>query len=198
MLQRMGRMVRWFCKPSARWPLGLLLGLGFVGGILFWGGFNWAMEASNSDSFCLGCHEMSIPYEEVKQTVHYSNRTGVRATCADCHVPHEWGPKMKRKFEAAGELRAWMQGKLDTPEKYETHRMELAERVWARMEADDSLSCRNCHVNVFEMAKNQAGAAAVSHETAAREGYTCIRCHKGIAHKLSVDDTAEGGDLYDF
>lgn len=193
-----GSFFRWFCKPSLRWPLGLLLAAGFVGGVLFWGGFNWAMEATSTDGFCLSCHEMRIPYEEMQQTVHYSNRTGLRASCADCHVPHAWVPKVKRKIEASGELIAWMRGTLDTPEKYEQHRMALAERVWARMEADDSLSCRNCHVNVFEMAKNQSGAAAVSHETAAREGYTCIRCHKGIAHKLSAKSDAENGGAYEF
>jgi cytochrome c-type protein NapC len=29
-------------------------------------------------------------YQEYKDTIHYSNRTGVRAICPDCHMPREW------------------------------------------------------------------------------------------------------------
>lgn len=37
-------------------------------------------------------------------SVHYNNRRGVRATCPDCHVPHEFVPKMIRKLKASKEL----------------------------------------------------------------------------------------------
>ena len=72
---------------------------GFVGGILFWGGFNWAMEMTNTEAFCIGCHEMrDNPYKELQQTIHFKNRSGVRAICSDCHVPHEWFAKIRRKI----------------------------------------------------------------------------------------------------
>jgi cytochrome c-type protein NapC len=38
--------------------MGLVLAFGFAAGIVFWGGFNWGMEATNTEAFCLGCHEM--------------------------------------------------------------------------------------------------------------------------------------------
>lgn len=38
------------------------------------------------------------------ESAHYNNRSGVRATCPDCHVPHEFGPKMLRKIKASKEL----------------------------------------------------------------------------------------------
>jgi len=73
----------------------------FGAGILFWGGFNWALEETNKESFCISCHEMEENvFKEYQNTVHYTNRTGVRATCPDCHVPKEWGPKMVRKIQA--------------------------------------------------------------------------------------------------
>ena len=82
-----------------------LLFVGFVGGIVFWGGFNTAMEATNTLEFCISCHEMrDTVYEEYKQTIHYSNRTGVRAVCSDCHVPKDWAHKMARKVKASGEI----------------------------------------------------------------------------------------------
>ena len=43
-------------------------------------------------------------FVEYRKTVHYSNRTGVRASCPDCHVPKEWGHKVVRKIQASNEL----------------------------------------------------------------------------------------------
>ena len=79
-------------RPSAKYSfLTLTLG-GFFAGIIFWGGFNTALEATNTLEFCISCHEMrDNVYQEYKKTVHYSNRTGVRAICSDCHVPKDWG-----------------------------------------------------------------------------------------------------------
>ena len=69
-------------RPSVRYSLGTLLIVGFVAGIIFWGGFNTAMEISNTETFCISCHEMEENvYREYQNTVHYTNRTGVRATC---------------------------------------------------------------------------------------------------------------------
>ena len=67
------------------------LAVGVVLGIILWGGFNWSMELTNNEQFCISCHEMKDNvYQEYKTTIHYSNRSGVRATCPDCHVPREW------------------------------------------------------------------------------------------------------------
>ena len=58
-------------RPSMRYALGTLVLVGFVGGIVFWGGFNWSMEATNTETFCISCHEMERNvYREYKRTVH--------------------------------------------------------------------------------------------------------------------------------
>jgi cytochrome c-type protein NapC len=68
-----------------------LLIIGAIGGVIFWGGFNTALEATNSLTFCTSCHEMrDTVFQEYKTTIHYQNRTGVRAICPDCHVPRDW------------------------------------------------------------------------------------------------------------
>src|SRR4030095_596405 len=76
----------------------------FAGAAVFAGtvaGLAW----TNTEKFCIGCHEMrDNVYAEYKGTIHDANRSGVRATCPDCHVPHELGPKLVRKFEATFEL----------------------------------------------------------------------------------------------
>ncbi|MEW8396173.1 MAG: NapC/NirT family cytochrome c [Candidatus Thiodiazotropha sp.] len=68
-----------------------LIAVGIVAGIILWGGFNTAMEMTNTETFCISCHEMEqTVYQELQETIHFTNRTGVRATCPDCHVPKEW------------------------------------------------------------------------------------------------------------
>ena len=177
----------WRClwRPSARWSVGLLTAGGFVAGIVFWGGFNWAIELSNTEAFCISCHEMrSTVYEELKETPHFSNKTGVRATCPDCHVPKNWVDKMERKIQASfNELPKHIMGTMDTKEKFEKQRYELALRVWTKMKENDSLECRNCHDWKSMAQKKQTEKAWDRHERGRRDGMTCIDCHFAIAHK---------------
>lgn len=157
----------------------------FVVGILFWGGFNWAMEMTNNEQFCISCHEMrDNVYAEYTNTIHYANRTGVRATCPDCHVPKEWIYKIKRKIQASNELYHKVLGSIDTREKFEAKRLELAQHVWAGMKETDSRECRNCHdFNSMDYVK-QGRRGRKEHEEGLTSGKTCIDCHKGIAHEL--------------
>ena len=179
------RFWQYLSRPSARWSLLGLLLVGFFGGIIFWGGFNTAMEATNRLEFCIGCHEMrDNVYAEYKDTIHAKNRSGVRAICSDCHVPHEWVPKMIRKIQASNEIWGKLTGYVDTKEKFESHRMELATHEWKRMEANKSQECRNCHSFDTMSAEKQKQSNYTRHMKAQKDGKTCIDCHKGIAHHL--------------
>lgn len=185
-------------RPSTA-TLGSLLVVGFVSGIIFWGGFNTAMEATNTETFCIGCHEMEENvYQEYKDTIHYSNRTGVRATCPDCHVPKPWIHKMVRKVQASNELLHKALGTIDTPEKFEEKRLQLARNVWRSMEKTDSRECRNCHNYESMDFVSQQRRAVANHSKGLEEGMTCIDCHKGIAHSLpalyEVDPSAVTGN----
>ncbi len=158
---------------------------GFILGIIFWGGFNWTLELTNSLSFCTSCHEMrDNVYPEYQNTVHYSNRTGVRAECPDCHVPREWIHKIIRKVEASRELYHKVVGTIDTPEKFEQYRLTMALSEWKRMKSVDSRECRNCHDYESMDFVDQGRRAVKAHSTGLDEGKTCIDCHKGIAHQL--------------
>ena len=174
-----------FRQPSAKYSVLAIATVFFFGGIIFWGGFNTAMEATNKLEFCISCHEMrDTVFQEYKQTIHYSNRTGVRAICSDCHVPKDWTHKLLRKIQATGELWGKMTGYIDTPEKFESHRMELATHEWNRMKATGSIECRNCHN--FDAMSGDVQKVSVynKHMKAKDTGKTCIDCHQGIAHKL--------------
>ncbi len=77
---RLARLWGILRRPSAKYSLLGLLSVGFFAGIIFWGGFHTGLEATNTLEFCVSCHEMrDTVYQEYKETVHYSNRTGVRA-----------------------------------------------------------------------------------------------------------------------
>jgi nitrate/TMAO reductase-like tetraheme cytochrome c subunit len=176
---------RFVSRPSQSFALGTLVVIGAVGGVVLWGGFNWAMELSSTETFCISCHEMeSTVYQELKTTVHYKNPYGVRATCPDCHVPKPWVAKVIRKVQASfNEVPKHFLGYIDTREKFEAHRLEMAEKVWAAMKASNSRECRNCHsMSAMDLAKQRPRARG-QHEDAATSGETCIDCHKGIAHK---------------
>ena len=155
----------------------------FVFGIIFWGGFNTAMEATNTLEFCISCHEMEENvYEEYKPTIHFANRTGVQAGCPDCHVPDPWVHKMVRKVQATNELYHKAMGTVDTPEKFNSERLAMAKRVWNTMKKTDSRECRNCHHFDNMKPEFQAPRARNQHLNAFKTGQTCIDCHKGIAH----------------
>jgi cytochrome c-type protein NapC len=159
----------------------------FVAGIVFWGGFNTVLEATNTEAFCTSCHEMrEFVYQEYKETIHFKNRTGVRATCPDCHVPRPWIYKIARKIRASNEVLHKVMGTISTREKFEAHRLELATTVWNTMKSTDSRECRNCHAYEFMDLEKQDKSAQKKHtaDYIRETGKTCIDCHKGIAHKL--------------
>lgn len=181
-------------KPSVHYSLGFLTLGGFIAGIIFWGGFNTALELTNTEEFCISCHEMEDNvYEELKTTIHYTNRSGVRATCPDCHVPHEWTNKIARKMQASKEVWGTIFGTVDTREKFLEHRIVLAQHEWARLKANDSLECRNCHNFEYMDFTAQGKRAVLQHSTSLASGdKTCIDCHKGIAHQLPDMKDVEG------
>lgn len=182
------RIWRALSTPSAIFSLGALLFVGFIAGVLFWGGFNWGMEMTNKETFCISCHEMNDNvYAEYQGTIHQNNRSGVRATCPDCHVPKDWMHKVVRKIQASKEVYHHLTGYISTPEKFAEHRPAMAASVWTAMKKTDSRECRNCHKLNYMDFTMQENRAAAEHQRAQDEGKTCIDCHQGIAHKLPQD-----------
>jgi cytochrome c-type protein NapC len=190
MIRRLWELIKpWWLtlvRPSTTISLGVLTTAGFVAGVIFWGGFNTALELTNTEAFCISCHEMrDNVYVEMKDSIHYTNRSGVRATCPDCHVPHKWTDKIARKMQASKEVWGKVFGTISTREKFLDMRLELAQHEWARLKANNSLECRNCHGTDFMDLTKQSQRAATTHAAFLLTGEkTCIDCHKGIAHNL--------------
>jgi cytochrome c-type protein NapC len=155
----------------------------FIGGVVFAGLFNAGLAYTNEMEFCVSCHTMETNYKEYQETLHYKNSSGVQATCADCHVPKEFVPKMITKVVAAKDVYHEILGTIDTPEKFEARRWHMATRVWKKMENSDSRECRTCH-DFDNMDLSEQGRSARSrHARAEEKGQTCIDCHTGVAHE---------------
>jgi len=194
MTDKRGWLKRMWGRISSLPALTLLV-IGGIGGIIFWGGFNTAMELTNTMEFCTSCHEMEDNvYQEYKETIHFKNPSGVEVTCSDCHVPRPWIYKVIRKIKATNELYHKVLGTIDTPEKFNSHRWVMANRVWKTMKETDSRECRNCHnYNSMDLS-DQDRTARKKHSRAIDEGKTCIDCHTGIAHELPDEPEDEDED----
>lgn len=177
----------WWRKPSSKWLLGIPLG-GFVAfglGAVALGTMNFVLHETSSTEFCYTCHSHdAFIRPEYEASSHFVNVSGVRAGCSDCHLPHDnWFELVWTKAVVSLDIIPEVMGKLDTAEKYEAHRAEMAEDVWRQFKANDSKFCRSCHAFEAMDLEVQGRSTARRHSQATERGQTCIDCHYGIVHK---------------
>ena len=175
-------------RPKSKWLLGIPLG-GFIAVILGAAGLgtvNYILHATSTNEFCYVCHSHEAFIQpEYEASSHFANASGVRADCADCHLPHDnWFELVWTKMVVSLDVIPEMMGKLDTAEKYEAHRGEMAEAVWRQFRENDSKFCRSCHDVAAMDLDAQERRTARQHSRAAENGKTCIECHYGIVHTL--------------
>ena len=158
--------------------VGILLGAGALYGA------HWSLRATSTTGFCVSCHSMEQPKLEWQGSKHFSNKYGIQAGCADCHIPHDsdWNYAWTKATTGLQDVFAEMRGGMPDKAAFEAKRGELAKQVWARMKADDSATCRQCHTPGAMDLFAQSEKAAERHRAARESGETCIDCHRGIAH----------------
>lgn len=181
----MKKLWQMLTKPSSKYSVLalVLVGIGITLAGIF--AMHKGFEHASQTEFCIGCHTMQQNYEEYKQSVHFKNASGVRAECVDCHQPKDLPGAVQRKLGAWKDVyNQYITKKIDTPEKFEEHRLELAQIVWKRMSDNNSKTCKSCHdYSAMDHAK-QSPEAAKAMTDAAAKNMNCIECHKGIAHEL--------------
>jgi len=190
---RLKKWLKSLLKPSPSRSILALVAVGLIIGVVGVITFEASLHASSTEKFCIGCHSMKAnPYAQLQKTSHFDNVTGVRPTCSDCHVPREFIPKMIRKIEAAREVWGNITGIIDSPEKYAAHAPAMKRREIARMKANDSQECRNCHDTERWVAALQSAKAQQFHAAKRLNGKTCIDCHAGIAHPENSESLNTG------
>jgi len=180
------KLKSWFrglLRPSARYSVLTLVAVGLLLGVGSLLAFDYTMHATSTEKFCTSCHAMAEnPYAQLQRTTHYTNPSGVKATCSDCHVPKEFVPKMIRKVQASREVWGAIRGIIDTPEEYAAHAPVMKAREIARIKANDSQECRNCHDEDRMLLPVQTAKAQQFHKNLADGSKTCIDCHTGVGH----------------
>ncbi|HGO5856249.1 TPA: pentaheme c-type cytochrome TorC [Mannheimia haemolytica] len=184
----LGSIKALFTRPATKIGLGVLVSIGFIAGAISWHQFNKVMDQTSTEEFCVSCHSMQQPLEEIKQTAHWSNKSGVTATCSSCHLPHDYTEKYARKVQASREVWAELSGKYKEEGSFEKHRLEMAEREWARFAANGSKECKACHSYERMNFDKMSEAARKAMKPAAEKDQNCMDCHKGIAHHLPKAD----------
>jgi nitrate/TMAO reductase-like tetraheme cytochrome c subunit len=171
-------------RPSTHWSVLALLLIGVAAGFAMTVGTQVMVAVTGTDAFCGGaCHSMQWVAQEHRASVHGVNRTGVRAACHDCHIPHQYPELLWYKAKAGtkdviGELR----GVISTKEKFEKERLRMAEHVWAEYKANNSRNCRACHEFTPEAVAKQKDFVRPIHQKAMAGAATCIDCHQGVGH----------------
>ena len=189
------RWEQFWRRPKSKWLVGIPVGAWcmFVFGVAAMLGFEVVMYQTATEKFCTtSCHSMeAFAAPEWRDSIHYSNRSGVKAICSDCHIPKVYPQSLWAKaYDGGRHMVGELLGIIDTREQYEKRRVPMSEYVWRGMKRNDSRECRNCHdPDLFEVA-SQNERAARAHQRGFQEGKTCIDCHKGIAHK-TPDEVAE-------
>ncbi|GAB0150094.1 MULTISPECIES: NapC/NirT family cytochrome c [unclassified Marichromatium] len=162
----------------------LLLG---SGGVLLLAGLasgSWmvtetALQATSDREFCSSCHTMDAFVASYDQDVHGGqNPQGLRADCADCHLPHDSPANYFVQKGLFGLKAGWGQV---------VSLVFEPDWIASLEQRNDFLydsACLNCHA-ALEHAPEQSPAAAFGHRTyfAPDNALSCADCHPHVGHK---------------
>ena len=183
------RTWRRLTSPSARWSVLALVILGVLIGFAATVGTQVMVHVTGTDRFCgTACHSMQWVAAEHAKSSHSVNRTGVRATCHDCHIPHNYPELLFYKAKAGiKDVIGEMRGVISTEDKFKKERLRMAKHVWEEYKGNDSRACRHCHQFSAETLSKQNEAIRPLHASAMERKATCIDCHKGVAHTAPAE-----------
>lgn len=98
-----------------------------------------------------------------------------------CHVPISRSIYLGTKIRAVKDIYGEMVGTIDTPEKYEAHKLAMAQSVPKTLKRERS-HCRPATATTPWTSPPQRPEARPQHPVAIKQGETCIDCHMGVAH----------------
>lgn len=177
-----GSLLRHFRLPS-RYPLlsiALALTIGIIVGAPL---LDYTDKFFSSDTFCAtGCHVMEATVtQELHQSSHWKRKSGVRASCGDCHISEDLLPAMIDHIFGLSDLYAFTIRGIRSPEEFEKIRAASAKRVRLEMVLNGSKNCRKCHIEDAIQPERRRGQK--QHREAQEANISCIACHYNLVHK---------------
>ena len=137
-------------------------------------GVEEAMGPLSTAEFCVSCHEMSEVHASWQESPHYTNDSGVQATCVDCHLPprEDYAAHMLEKA-SAGITDAYVHffGEYDGEEA----------RRWVQRTLPSD-RCLHCHSNLCGTSSSTAVGAVHAAVVEQPSGgvYGCVMCHRDL------------------
>ena len=138
--------------------------------------------ALSTTQFCVSCHSMSYPAEELRKSSHYG-ALGANPGCKDCHIPQGLAnfhlAVASHVVDGARELFLESTNDYSDIKKFDARRPEMAHDARMNLKRWDSVTCRACHKD-----PQPPGAdARAAHEKMRTQQATCIDCHQNLVHK---------------
>ena len=136
------------------------------------------ITATSDATFCVSCHSMEPFGKAHNADIHGGqNAHGVRATCAQCHLPHDSSLNYMVTKARTGIHDLWVEN-LGDPENIDWEAKRAHREDWVY----DS-GCLTCHTNLQEamMATNKAFVAHRDYFLGAIDDQ-CVTCHENVGH----------------
>ena len=170
--------------------------IGGLAGVVFALAAEQIDHLTTTDKFCTSCHAMQsyiANAETYKSSAHQTTASGVRASCADCHIPKGLvSATYTHIVRGIGDLWGQVRFDYEDPMVWEAEKARLAYAVRDWLRANDSVTCQSCH-------EEAAVKEHREHEEIHKTGMTCIDCHYNLVHdeipaRESFLNTAGRGD----
>ncbi|MCD7970942.1 MAG: SUMF1/EgtB/PvdO family nonheme iron enzyme [Alistipes sp.] len=167
-------------KRGSRKKFLLVVFLGIVIGVLATVSVNYVYVNSSKDSSCMACHAHPHAEKSWRLSSHYNNRSGVKTSCVDCHLPPKGSFNHFYHKTKLGIHDVWSYiikdtEKIDWDSKKE---LEYAQRIVFNS------SCMECHVQLFPEGISDDGITAHLYYEDNHEklNLQCISCHLDVGH----------------
>ena len=161
--------------------LALIISVGILIGMLLSLFTAHMVEETSDEEFCGSCHSMEPMVKAFRDDIHGgNNRVGFKATCTDCHLPHDGVANYMFQKSLTGMHDVYVETFGDLEKiNWETKRKERRHFVY------DS-GCLRCHKNLREatLSNHKALIAHKAYFDKKDEiDLSCVTCHENVGHK---------------
>ena len=143
------------------------------------------VEETSDGEFCGSCHTMEPMVKAFEQDIHGgNNRVGFKATCTDCHLPHNNVVNYMFQKSLTGMHDVWVQNFGDL------ENIDWQEKRKHRKSFVYDSGCLKCHKNLKDatMGNHKAFNGHKAYFSKKDElGLTCVSCHENVGHKNLSD-----------